>query len=58
MAVERSIKVRVVKETARTVTVHFISLNRKMPVPRKDFEERVANGMYVVIGDYELSEKD
>ena len=58
MSGQRSIKVRVVKETARTVTVHFITLNRKMPVPRKDFEERVENGMYEVIGDYETETSD
>lgn len=56
MVGNRSIKVRVVKETARTVTVHFVTLNRKMPVPRKEFEERVENGMYEVIGDNETSD--
>ena len=58
MVGNRSIKVRVVKETARTVTVHFVTLNRKMPVPRKEFEERVENGMYEVIGDNETDDKD
>lgn len=53
MVGNRSIKVKVVKETARTVTVHFVTLNRKMPVPRKDFEDRVASGMYEVISDVE-----
>ena len=45
----RSMKVKVIKETSSTVTVHFMTLNRKMPVPRKDFEERVENGLYEVV---------
>ncbi|MEZ5039000.1 MAG: hypothetical protein R2828_03885 [Saprospiraceae bacterium] len=48
---ERTIKIRVVRETNSNVTVHFISLNRKMPIPKKDFEKRVANGVYEVIGE-------
>ena len=46
---ERSIKVRVVKENANRVTLHFISLNRKMPVPKEEFEKRVASGLYEVL---------
>ena len=45
----RSIKVRVLKETTNRVTLHFVSLNRKMPVPRQDYEKRVENGLYEVI---------
>ena len=45
----QSMKVKVVKETSSTVTVLIMSLNRKMPVPRKDFEKRVANGLYEVV---------
>lgn len=47
---KRTIKVRVVRETASNITVHFVSLNRKMPIPKKDFEKRVATGLYEVIG--------
>lgn len=45
----RSIKVKIIKETSSTVTVKFVSLNRKMPVPRPEFEERVKTGVYEVI---------
>ncbi|MCB0583846.1 MAG: hypothetical protein KDD06_00735, partial [Phaeodactylibacter sp.] len=54
--VNRSIRVKVLKETSKTVTIRFMTLNRKMPVPRKDFEKRVENGLYEVVGDYELEE--
>ena len=50
---QRSIKVRVVKKGPHRVVLQFASLNRKMPVPIKDFEERVAKGVYEVIGSYE-----
>ncbi len=55
---DRSIKVRVLKETSKTVTVRFPNLNRKMPVPRKDFEKRVEKGLYEVIGGYEMEESE
>lgn len=45
----RSIKVKVVKETSKSVTVEILSLNRKMPVPKAIFEERVENGEYEVL---------
>lgn len=45
----RSIKVQIVKETSSTVTIKMISLNRKMPVPKEDFEKRVKQGLYEVI---------
>ncbi len=48
----RSIKVRIVKETARNITIEILSLNRKMPVSREDFEERVESGLYEVAGGY------
>ncbi len=50
---QRSIKVKIVKETSSTVTVHFMTLNRKMPVPRKDFEKRVKSGLYEVVNTEE-----
>jgi hypothetical protein len=28
----------------------MMSLNRKMPVPREDFEKRVKQGLYEVVG--------
>lgn len=45
----RSIKVKVVKETVKSVTIEIVSLNRKMPVPKEIFEERVENGEYEVL---------
>ena len=45
----QSIKVKVLKETSKTVTIHMMSLNRKMPVPRQEFEKRVKQGLYVVL---------
>ncbi len=46
---QRSIKVKVIKETTSRVTLHFMGLNRKMPVPKQDFEKRVESGLYKVI---------
>ncbi|MEZ4955242.1 MAG: hypothetical protein R2825_16890 [Saprospiraceae bacterium] len=46
---QRSIKVKVVSETPRKVTVKLLSLNRSMPVSRVDFEERVESGLYEVV---------
>lgn len=40
---------RVIKESANKVTLHFLTLNRQMPVPREDFERRVQNGEYLVV---------
>ncbi|MDX1667536.1 MAG: hypothetical protein R3350_09915 [Saprospiraceae bacterium] len=51
-----SIKIKVVKENNSTVTVHFMTLNRKMPVPRKDFEERVESGLYEVVNEDNMAE--
>lgn len=45
----RSIKVKVIKETSKSVTVEIVSLNRKMPVPKATFDERVENGEYTVL---------
>ncbi len=53
----RSIKVKVLKETDKTVTVKFIALNRKMPVSKREFEERVASGLYDVINAEKRSEE-
>lgn len=53
----RSIKVKIVKETSRKVTIKMMSLNRAMPVPREDFERRVKNGLYEVINLEEEEEE-
>jgi hypothetical protein len=54
----KSIKVEVVKETSKTVTILMPTLNRKMPVPRKDFEKRVESGLYEVVGGTEEEEEE
>ena len=46
---ERSIKIKVVDESPKRVTIRCISLNRKMPVPREEYEKRVKEGVYEVI---------
>jgi len=46
---ERSIKIRVVKESAKTVTIRMLSLNREMPVPKAEFEKRIESGMYEIV---------
>ena len=48
---DRSLKVRIIKENSSKVTVYFIALNRKMPIPKAIFEERVAKGEYTVVED-------
>ena len=45
----RSIKVRVIKETANKVTVLLLSLNRQMPVKKDEFKQRVESGLYEVV---------
>ncbi len=45
----RSIKIRVVKESAKTVTIRMLSLNREMPVPKAEFEKRLESGMYEIV---------
>lgn len=46
---QKSIKVKIVSEKAGRVVIKFISLNRKMPVSKADFEKRVESGLYEVI---------
>ena len=54
----RTIKVKIIKETSTKVTVQFLSLNRKMPVDRKDFEKRVEEGLYEVVNPKVSEDKD
>ncbi len=54
---DRSIKVKVLKETKSKVTLKFMSLNRKMPVEKSTFMERVEMGVYTVINPEVLDEK-
>ena len=55
MEENRSIKVKIVKENARTVVIKMLSLNRSMPVPKKDFEQRVESGLYEIVNQEVLS---
>ena len=43
-------------ESFAKLNLGYMTLNRKMPVPRKDFEKRVENGLYEIVGDYEMEE--
>ena len=45
----KNINVKIVKENARTVTIKMLSVNRSMPVPKSDFEQRVKQGLYNII---------
>ena len=53
----RSIKVKVIKETKSKVTLKFMSLNRKMPVEKSTFNERVEMGVYEVMNPEVLDDK-
>lgn len=46
---ERSIKVRKIKETKSRVTIHLMTVNRKMHVAKKDYNARVESGLYEVV---------
>jgi len=46
---ERSIKVRKIKETKSRVTIHLMTVNRKMHVAKKDYKARVKSGLYEVV---------
>lgn len=53
----RSIKVKVLRETKNKVTLKFMSLNRKMPVDKPTFMERVEMGIYEVVNPEVLDNK-
>lgn len=53
----RSIKVKIMKETKGRITLKLMSLNRKMPVEKATFMERVEMGIYDVINPEILDEK-
>ena len=46
----RAIRVKIIKESKEKLTVMMLATNRAMPVKRDDFEERVASGLYEVVG--------
>lgn len=51
------IKVKVLRETKRKVILRFINLNRKMPIDKPTFQERVKMGIYEVINPRSVDEK-
>ncbi len=56
---ERSIKVRKIKETKSRVTIHLMTVNRKMHVAKKDYNARVESGLYEVVNaEPEEAEED
>lgn len=46
----RAIKVKIVKESKEKLTILMLATNRAMPVKRAEFEERLAEGLYEVVG--------
>lgn len=46
--INRSIKIKVLKSTSKTVTVHLMSANRKMRIQKDDFLNHLDNGTYDV----------
>ncbi len=51
---QRSIKIRVLKESTRKITIHLVSTNRKMLVPKEKFLKNVKSGLYEIVNDYEV----
>ncbi len=41
-----SIAVKIIKETASKLTIHFLSSNSQMVVNKQDFERRLEDGIY------------
>ncbi len=46
----RAIKVKIVKESKEKLTILMLATNRAMPVKRVEFEERLAEGLYELVG--------
>ena len=46
---QRSIKIRVLKENTSKVTIHLVSANRKMVVPKEKFLQHVKSGLYDIV---------
>lgn len=51
---QRSIKIRVLKENSSKVTIHLVSANRKMVVPKEKFLQHVKSGLYEIMNDYKI----
>jgi len=51
---QRSIKIRVLSETSKKITIRLVSANRKMIVPKEKFLEYVKSGLYEIVNDYKV----
>ena len=51
---QRSIKIRVLKESSKKITIHLVSTNRKMLVLKDKFLKNVKSGLYEITNDYEV----
>lgn len=47
--IHRTIKVKIVKETSSKVHLYFPTLNRQLPIPKEEFNQRIENGLYKVV---------
>ena len=53
--INRTIKVRVVKQTPRFVTIKLMSANSRMPLPKDEFHKRLNQGVYDVVNEEVLA---
>jgi len=56
--IHRAIKVKVIKEGQKRLTLLLTASNSRMQVNRPDFERRVDNGTYIVTNPEVLSTKE
>lgn len=54
----RSLKIKVVKETKTRVSIFMVGLNRKMTVSQEEFAERVESGLYTVVSKPKVEEEE
>ena len=47
----KPLKVKILKRTASRITILLIPVNRRIPVPKEEFHERVEKGIYEVVDD-------
>ena len=55
---QRSIKIRVLKENTSKVTIHLVSANRKMVVPKEKFLQHVKSGLYDIVNEHNVDLTD
>lgn len=54
----KPLKVKILKRTASRITILLIPVNRRIPVPKDAFHERVEKGIYQVIDDVTQTDDD